>query len=125
MLHANVCKANYATRAGETVVKKLLYDTNTPKGKTCALKSADKDPKLLDKPKRVWYADKKSGEQAFDFVALKTAHGRRFESGCRQGVPLHRSRILQDRRWRLVLFDGGHGRAGEQSAVFAVFRIRK
>ena len=48
MLHANVCKVNYATRAGETVVKKLLCDTNTPKGKTCALKSADKDPKLLE-----------------------------------------------------------------------------
>jgi len=48
MLHAIVCKVNYATRAGETVAKKLLYDTNTPKGKTCALKSADKDPKLLE-----------------------------------------------------------------------------
>ena len=35
MLHVNVCKVNYATRAGETVVKKLLYDTNTPKGKIC------------------------------------------------------------------------------------------
>ena len=34
MLHANVCKVNYATRAGETVVKKLLYDTNTLKGKS-------------------------------------------------------------------------------------------
>ena len=53
MLHANVCEVNYATKTGEIVVKKLLCDTNTPKGKTCALKSADKDPKLLDKPKRV------------------------------------------------------------------------
>ena len=35
MLHANVCKVNYATKAGEIVVKKLLYDTNTPKGKIC------------------------------------------------------------------------------------------
>ena len=30
MLHAIVCEVNYATRAGETVVKKLLYDINTP-----------------------------------------------------------------------------------------------
>lgn len=59
MLHAIVCEVNYATRAGETVVKKLLFDTNTPKGKTCALKSADKDPKLLDKAQRVWYTDEK------------------------------------------------------------------
>ena len=48
MLHAIVCEVNYATRSGEIVVKKLLCDTNTPKGKTCALKSADKDPKLLE-----------------------------------------------------------------------------
>ena len=48
MLHAIVCEVNYATRSGEIVVKNLLYDTNTPKGKTCALKSADKDPKLLE-----------------------------------------------------------------------------
>ena len=44
MLHAIVCEVNYATRSGEIVVKKLLCDTNTPKGKTCALKSSDKDP---------------------------------------------------------------------------------
>ena len=48
MLHAIVCEVNYATRSGEIVVKKLLCDTNTPKGKPCALKSADKDPKLLE-----------------------------------------------------------------------------
>ena len=29
MLHANVCKVNYATRAGETVVKKLLEITQS------------------------------------------------------------------------------------------------
>ena len=80
MLHAIVCEVNYATRSGEIVVKKLLCDTNTPKGKTCALKSADKDSKLLDKAQRVWYTEKKRCEQAFGFAALKTAHGRRFES---------------------------------------------
>ena len=48
MLHAIVCEVNYATKTDEIVVKNLLYDTNTPKGKTCALKSADKDPKLLE-----------------------------------------------------------------------------
>ena len=48
MLHAIVCEVNYATKTSEIVVKKLLYDINTPKGKTCAPKSADKDPKLLE-----------------------------------------------------------------------------
>ena len=80
MLHAIVCEVNYATRSGEIVVKKLLCDTNTPKGKTCALKSADKDPKLLDKPKRVWYTDEKEQRTIVRFRRLKTAHGRRLES---------------------------------------------
>lgn len=73
MLHAIVCEVNYATRAGEIVVKNLLCDTNTPKGKTCALKSADKDSKLLDKPKRVWYTDEKERRTIVRFRRFKNS----------------------------------------------------
>ena len=70
MLHAIVCEVNYATRSGEIVVKNLLYDINTPKGKTCALNLADKDPKLLDKAQRVWYTDKKEQRTSVRFLPL-------------------------------------------------------
>ena len=73
MLHANVCEVNYATKTGEIVVKNLLYDINTPKGKTCALKSADKDPKLLDKAQRVWYTDKKEQRTSVRFCRFKNS----------------------------------------------------
>ena len=71
MLHANVCEVNYATKTGEIVVKKLLCDINTPKGKTCALKSADKDPKLLDKAAIVCYTDKKEARTKVRFCRFK------------------------------------------------------
>ena len=73
MLHAIVCEVNYATKTGGIVVKNLLYDINTPKGKTCALKLADKDPKLLDKPKRVWYTDKKEVRTSVRFCHFKNS----------------------------------------------------
>ena len=73
MLHAIVCEVNYATRSGEIVVKKLLCDKNTPKGKTCALKSADKDSKLLDKAQRVWYTDKKEQRTSVRFCHFKNS----------------------------------------------------
>ena len=63
MLHANVCKVNYATRAGETVVKKLLYDTNTPKGKTWLLIQLIKIRNCLTNPKEYGILMKKNGEQ--------------------------------------------------------------
>ena len=80
MLHAIVCEVNYATRAGETVVKNLLCDTNTPKGKTWLLIQLIKIRNCLTNPKEYGILTKKSNEQAFDFIALKTAQGRRFES---------------------------------------------
>ena len=70
MLHAIVCEVNYATKTGEIVVKNLLYDINTPKGKTCALKLADKDPKLLDKPTIVCYTDKKRDTNKGSILSL-------------------------------------------------------
>ena len=73
MLHAIVCEVNYATRSGEIVVKKLLCDTNTPKGKTCALKSSDKDPKLLDKAAIVCYTDKKEARTKVRFRRFKNS----------------------------------------------------
>ena len=73
MLHAIVCEVNYATRSGEIVVKKLLCDTNTPKGKTCALKSADKDPNPLDKRKRVWHTDKREQRTSVRFCRFKNS----------------------------------------------------
>jgi hypothetical protein len=75
MLHAIVCEVNYATRTGETVVKKLLCDTNTPKGKTWLLIQLIKIQNCLTKPKEYGILTKKSNEQAFDFAVLKTAHG--------------------------------------------------
>ena len=73
MLHAIVCEVNYATKTGEIVVKNLLYDINTPKGKTCALNLADKDPKLLDKAQRVWYTDKKEQRTSVRFCRFKNS----------------------------------------------------
>ena len=87
MLHAIVCEVNYATKTGEIVVKKLLCDTNTPKGKTCALKSADKDPKLLDKAQRVWYTDKKEQRTKVRFRRFKNS-SRSFRFRC--GILLYR-----------------------------------
>ena len=51
MLHAIVCEVNYATRAGEIVVKNLLCDTNTPNGKTWLLIQLIKIRNCLTKPK--------------------------------------------------------------------------
>ena len=87
MLHAIVCEVNYATRSGEIVVKKLLYDINTPKGKTCALKSADKDPKLLDKAAIVCYTDKKEARTKVRFRRFKNS-SRSFHFRC--GILLYR-----------------------------------
>ena len=124
MLHVNVCKVNYATRAGETVVKKLLCDTNTPKGKTCALKSADKDPKLLDKAQRVWYTDKKEQRTSVRFCRFKNSSRSRVQVTfpALKNPSENIGRIFLQRIRRSVRKDG-KCRAAGSSPVTSLFTI--
>ena len=63
MPHAIVCEVNYATRSGEIVVKNLLYDINTPKGKLVLLNQLIKIRNCLTNPKEYGILMKKNGEQ--------------------------------------------------------------
>ena len=127
MLHANVCKVNYATRAGETVVKNLLYDINTPKGKTCALKSADKDPKLLDKPKRVWYTDKKEQRTSVRFCRFKNSSRSRVQVTfpALKNPSENIGRIFLQRIRRSVRKDGKCRAAGSSPVTSLIIKLRR
>ena len=80
MLHAIVCEVNYATNSGEIVVKNCCVTQIRQREKLVLLNQLIKIRNCLTKPKEYGILTKKSNEQRFDFVALKTARGRVFKS---------------------------------------------
>ena len=75
MLHAIVCEVNYATRSGEIVVKNCCVTQIRQREKLVLLNQLIKIRNCLTNPKEYGILTKKSNEQAFDFVTLKTVHG--------------------------------------------------